>query len=79
MMGNNVPITSSLTTDNVINGHSSTGEPVQLKVVTNLDDKYILIDTTEFDGDEQNDTEMIITKKQAIQLIKFLQDAINMI
>ena len=38
MMGNNVPITGSLTTDNVINGHSSTGEPVQLKVVTNLDD-----------------------------------------
>ena len=79
MMGNNVPITGSLTTDNIINGHSSTGEPVQLKVVTNLDDKYILIDTTEFDGDEHNDTEMIVTKKQAIQLIKILQDAINMI
>lgn len=58
MMGNTVS-----TTDNVINSHSSTGEPVQLKVVTNLNDKYILIDTTEFDGDEQNDTEMIITKK----------------
>lgn len=79
MMGNTVSTTDGLTTDNVINSHSSTGEPVQLKVVTNLNDKYILIDTTEFDGDEQNDTEMIITKKQAMQLIKILQNAINMI